>query len=310
METENPAKIVEIIVSETWQKKYQSVVSGSEQIKGVIQRALENGHGALIGRNGTIELTCFLLYNKEKKIDSERLKTLELNAGVFFSKPTEFPEWFAEYKKAVNSADVLACGWYAPLARPELQNIQTENPGAIKIPLRSLEPYYVEGPSWLNALENQHVAIVSSFTESIQEQVDILDRIWRTKPELFPVQVNWSFVRSFYSPVLGQGKCQWPTEIKSWKDAVDFLEQEVINTGAKICLIGCGGLGMPLASRLKSKGIIAIVMGGAIQILFGIKGRRWENHSVISEFFNSDWMWPKDSEIPNGAKQVEGGCYW
>ena len=67
---------------------------------------------------------------------------------------------------------------------------------------------------------------------------------------------------------------------------------------------------MPLAKRLKDKGVIAIVMGGAIQILFGIKGRRWDSHSIISSFYNDDWVYPSQDEVPNGALEIEGGCYW
>jgi hypothetical protein len=303
-------KNTDLIVSEVWQKGVEYIQQGSENIKTVILQSLENNIGAVIGRNGTIELTSFLLYNHEKNIDKDRLKVLELNAGIFFNKSSEFLDWYNEYKIALDSADVLACGWYGPLARPEIHYIDKENPGVYKIPLRSLEPYYLENLSWTSALENQNVAVVSSFTNSMKEQLDFMDRIWKKRPNLIPKNVNWSFIRSYYSPALAQGKCQWPSHVKSWKDAVDHLEERVLKTGAKICLIGCGGLGMPLAARLKSNGIVAIVMGGAIQILFGIKGRRWENHPIISRFFNDDWIVPTESEIPNGALKVEGGCYW
>lgn len=304
------SKQIDLMVSEGWQKGGGYIEAGSDTIYAVIRRALGEGRGALIGRNGTIELTCFFLYNQEKEIDTNRLKILECNAGVFFDRSTGFLDWHAEYRQALENADILACGWYQPLGRAEIQHLEKHNPGAHKIPLRALEPYYSVSDSWLRAFENQHVAVVSSFTESIKDQIDFLDRIWRSRPLLFPEVVEWSFIRSYYSPVLAQGKCQWPKGITSWKKAVDDLEERVLKTGARICLIGCGGLGMPLANRLKSKGIIAIVLGGAIQILFGIKGKRWENHATISEFFNSDWVYPKSEEIPNGSTLVEGGCYW
>jgi hypothetical protein len=55
---------------------------------------------------------------------------------------------------------------------------------------------------------------------------------------------------------------------------------------------------------------VAIVLGGAIQVLFGIKGRRWKTHEVISKFWNDDWIYPKPEETPQGARDIEGGCYW
>jgi hypothetical protein len=109
---------------------------------------------------------------------------------------------------------------------------------------------------------------------------------------------------------LAKGKCEWPEPIQSWEDAVDYLEDQVMESGAQIALLGCGGLAMPLALRLKKKGVIAIVMGGSIQVLFGIRGRRWEQHPVISKFYNDAWVYPSKEEVPRGADEVEGGCYW
>jgi hypothetical protein len=91
---------------------------------------------------------------------------------------------------------------------------------------------------------------------------------------------------------------------------VDSVVKKVVDTGASICIIGCGGMGMCIGAKLKMLGISAIVLGGATQVLFGIKGRRWKNHDVISAFWNEEWVAPSADEIPGGAASVEGGCYW
>jgi hypothetical protein len=52
------------------------------------------------------------------------------------------------------------------------------------------------------------------------------------------------------------------------------------------------------------------VLGGATQVLFGIKGKRWETHDVISKFWTDAWVWPSLEETPGGAGDIEGGCYW
>ena len=44
-----------------------------------------------------------------------------------------------------------------------------------------------------------------------------------------------------------------------------------------ICLIGAGAYGFPLAAHVKRKGKKAIHLGGALQLLFGVKGKRWED---------------------------------
>jgi hypothetical protein len=88
------------------------------------------------------------------------------------------------------------------------------------------------------------------------------------------------------------------------------MVKEVLKSKASIALIGCGALGMVVGVELKKHGVIAIVLGGATQVLFGIKGGRWANHSVIYQMWNDAWVWPKASETPRGASLIEGGCYW
>jgi hypothetical protein len=297
--------------TEAWQKGDKSIQEGAATIYQKIQQALQTGCGALIGRHGTIELTMMLLYEMNQTVDTYRLPILEKNAGIFPKSNELVLEWIKAYKEATASADVMAAGWYSPLAKAELTFLEKTIPSASLVPLRALEPYYVpDEMCWTRALEGHTVAVVSSFTSSMKEQLTYRDAIWPHKSNMLPESVKWKFVRSYYSPALAKGRCHWPDTIKSWKEAVDHMEKKVLETNAQICLLGCGGLAMPLAARLKQKGVVCIVLGGAIQILFGIKGKRWENHGVISEFFTNEWTYPKECEIPNGFNDIEGGCYW
>jgi hypothetical protein len=170
-----------------------------------------------------------------------------------------------------------------------------------------LEPYYVAAASqWTQCLAGKKVAVVSSFTKTIQSQLK--KEVWSVP--LFPADVEFSFVQTGYSPSLALGKGTWPGGVNSWEDAADYVVKNVVYSGAEVALIGCGGLGMVIGGRLKAKGVSAIVLGGAIQVLFGIKGRRWANHDVISSFWTDQWVWPAEDEVPGGAVLVEGGCYW
>ena len=300
-----------ILSSERWQKEKDYVEYGSQEIYKEIQSALEEGRGSLIGRHGTIELTMLLLYIQLNMVDLQKAHTLETNAGIFPNTRDSVKQWCEEYRAAGRQTDIFAAGWYKPLAISEWKYLQKESPNVKYIPLRSLEPYYVEPEtSWLKALEGQRVTVVSSFAASMSEQLAYMDQIWFKKPSFFPKTTNWSFVRSYYCPIMAKGQCQWPEPVESWMEAIDYLEEEVLKTNPKIVLIGCGGLAMILGARLKQKGIVSIVMGGAIQILFGIKGKRWDTHPIISSFYTSDWLYPNQSEIPGAFKEIEGGCYW
>ena len=48
------------------------------------------------------------------------------------------------------------------------------------------------------------------------------------------------------------------------------------------------------------------------QLLFGIKGYRWENNypTKIATFFNDAWTRALAEETPKNAGTVEKGCYW
>jgi hypothetical protein len=186
------------------------------------------------------------------------------------------------------------------------------NTNAPRIPLRSLEPYYVEPEKrWTTLLEGQKVAIVNAFAETAVSQVTKREEIWPAFPDsLLPKNVEWIPIVTGYAPVLAQGRGEWPSDVASWDVAVMSVVKQVINSGARIALIGCGGLGMVIGSELRKQGIIAIVMGGALQVLFGIKGRRWATHDVIQHFWNDAWVYPSDKETPRGAHLIEGGCYW
>ena len=78
----------------------------------------------------------------------------------------------------------------------------------------------------------------------------------------------------------------------------------------KIALIGCGCYDIPLSTYIKGLGKQSIIIGGGLQILFGIKGSRWDRHNIISKLYNDNWIRPSESEKPNNFKSIEGGCYW
>ena len=53
------------------------------------------------------------------------------------------------------------------------------------------------------------------------------------------------------------------------------MENEIDKHDYEVCLIGCGAYGLPLAAHVKKQGKKAIHIGGALQLLFGIMGKRW-----------------------------------
>jgi len=284
---------------------------GSYDILVAIQKALFSDTGLLVGRFGTIEFdVCW--ESENGYITKDAASVLERNAGVFPSSIDSIQKWVSATKEAFQSADILATGWYAPIVKREQKLLTNWSFTGSQIVLRGLEPYYSYPElRWTKALEGQSVCVVSSFTKSMVSQVEKGEAcIWPDADGSLWPSVKWSWVNTGYAPSMSLGRASWEDDPESWEEAVAYVVGSVMNTGARIVLIGCGGLGMIIASELKRRGKICIVMGGAIQVLFGIKGGRWENHGVISKLWNEEWVYPSPEETPGAAWAVENSCYW
>lgn len=264
----------------------------------------------LIGRNGSIELQILTKYLCNLPITYSEKSILEINAGIY---PQDFLEEFCiEYIDSIRNADVMAEGWYEPLKEVEKDILDMYNKNRKTIFLKNLEPYYVESElRWTQHLDGKRVAIINSFAETCETQTYMSKAIWPEFTEsLIPSNTKWVPIRTFYSPRLADGNAGWPNHIKSWKEATDYIVEQTLQEKCEVAIIGCGGIGMIVGNKLKNKGLKCIVLGGATQILFGIKGARWENHSIISKFFNNAWVYPPISCKPTHGKLIENGCYW
>ena len=284
----------------------EEIEGGAAAIKTALSEAFSLKKGCLIGRNGTIEIQ---VVSGAQGIE----QVLELHAGVFPSTAVSVQQWREEYKKALSTIEEepIVAGWYAPTAPIEKQILSVLCPCAPHIPLRSLEPYYVEPAlRWTSLLKGKRVAVISSFANTCISQTAKAAEIWGPHWESLLPPATWIPIQTGYSPRLAAGRAEWSPPCKTWQVAIDNCVEKVTEAGVDIALIGCGGLGVPMAARLKELGLPCVVLGGAIQVLFGIMGNRWANHSVISRFWNDAWVWPPEEETPRGAGKIEGGCDW
>lgn len=292
----------------------EQIKYGANLIYTCLESALAEKKGCLIGRNGSTELTT-LFYNDSFRVcDAQMALNLERFSGVFPATAESLSQWIQEYKRSLQSIqkEPIVAGWFQGLGSYEEKLLTNTSSKAPRIPLRSLEPYYVSPEKrWTNLLAGKRVAVVSSFSKTILSQIGKGKQIWGEDFEsLLPSSTTWLPIQTGFPPALANGTLEWPSQCLTWQKVLDWLENQVLETHADVCLIGCGGLGMILGSRLKRRGIPCVVLGGAIQVLFGIKGQRWKNHNIIGNFWNDAWMWPSEEETPGGSKKIEGGCYW
>lgn len=175
-----------------------------------------------------------------------------------------------------------------------------------KIRLAYLEPFLNNNP-WSRALEGKHVLVVHPFAEEITRQYhEHREQLFEDK-RVLPEFASLRVVKAVQS--LG-GEARG---FKDWFDALDWMKNQMDGTPYDVALIGCGAYGFPLAAHAKRTGHKAVHIGGGLQLLFGIKGKRWENpskKSEISKFFNEYWIRPDAINTPTIAHIIENGCYW
>lgn len=167
--------------------------------------------------------------------------------------------------------------------------------------LRAVEPYYHNNP-WSKALEGKKVLVIHPFEKTIRSQYSKRKLLFTNKDILPEFELK---TLKAVQTIAGQ-KCEFAT----WFEALDYMSKTALDMDFDIAIIGCGAYGFPLAAMLKQAGKQAVHMGGATQILFGIAGKKWDAHPIISTYYNRHWVRPLPQETPINSGFVENGCYW
>lgn len=80
-----------------------------------------------------------------------------------------------------------------------------------------------------------------------------------------------------------------------------------------VAITSAGAYGAPIAGYAKQLGRVGIHYGGALQLLFGIAGKRWREepyHFLSSTRVFKNWVEPTQAEKPPTPEILEGGAYW
>lgn len=250
-------------------------------------------------RYGSAELSLIMdliIYGKYKE---STLKIACLNAG-FFPPTTEAGKQFAEIMlDAASDIDIAALfysfGEEFMLGEYSHNAVLTNN--------RSFEPWYTPSNPWSKALADKKVLIISPLAETIKEQYKNREYLFPDSDILPVFELN---TLKAVQTIAGQKDERFET----WFSALDYMEEKASKIDYDIAIVGCGAYGFPLSARLKRHGKQAIHLGGATQLLFGIKGKRWDDHPTISKLYNEYWVRPSEADKPKNASLVENGCYW
>lgn len=274
-----------------------------EQAHSYIKERVLSGEPFAACRYGSGELLSLWHHDSIFPLSSatqERLIDQICVLSGFFPHDFQKLEPFAELmKKASAQVDVFGV-WYYLMEDYAIETYG--NPKMITRP-RALEPWYVEHP-WSAALSGKKVLVIHPFKDTILSQYEKREKLFEN-PEIFPELADLRVVKAVQTIAGNRDE-----RFGDWFEALDWMYTEAMKADFDVAIIGCGAYGFPLAAKLKEAGKQAIHMGGATQLLFGIKGGRWDTHPVISKLYNEHWVRPAASETPNSIQRVEGGCYW
>lgn len=184
--------------------------------------------------------------------------------------------------------------------------LSSNEPKTEMVEFEHLNPLMGEGKNWLAGLQGKKVLVVHPFVRSIESQYKKRQLLF-PEPDFLP-----EFELITYKAV--QSQAYEKTEFKDWFEALDSMKQGIDKLDFDLAILGCGAYGLPLAAHIKRSGKTAFHLGGATQLIFGIRGNRWETEEKYKKglkvFPNQYWVRPSSEETPKRADLVEDACYW
>lgn len=316
-------KIYDIFIKKKYDIK-SNYEYNADQASEIIFNKLNDDNPSMIARFGANELATCVNYlgvkNPQRNIigyikgatlpwwwNRNHIQDNMYNGAGFFPPTLEKIEQFCELMlQDIPQVDILG-SWLAQ----EKYFISEEITPLVRIIF--LEPFWSKNP-WTRILEGKKVLVIHPFATLIEKQYTNNRVNLFSNPDILP-DFELSTIQAVQS-IAGED-CGF----NDWFEALEFMKNKINETDYDFCLIGAGAYGFPLAAHVKRSGKKAIHMGGALQLLFGIIGKRWEdpNYGVkewgipkgfYSILVNQYWVRPSSNDKPKNAKKVEDACYW
>jgi hypothetical protein len=276
-----------------------------------IKSIIESNSTFFIGRIAGVELkVAYKVLNGLPLNPADELSELENNAGIRATTKESLTNYVnrlvASYKSCTAIASWPQDGKVFSLTGQGQTLISDLTPAIPKISALALEPYYFnETISWMSALHNKRVLIIHPFAKTLQKQVPNFDK-------LFPGRVwfkdcEFQFIQPPLTLAGNHADRDWEAHYTTFISSPAFRELKDFD----IALVAAGGYGMLIADHIYTvlnKSVMYI--GGALQIFFGVIGKRWFNNREILNLTNDDWIRPTKEDKPPNFTKVERGCYW
>jgi hypothetical protein len=295
-------------------------------VNGMIANAIRKSIPFSIGKIGNIEAETIVQNHqgavqerqsfgtKQTKYNDRIVKQIHVNAGVFPNDEQGIEAFSRLYQHATSACDILCVSyrWLIPEWGEHISMCRGSKTNQRSCRIGATEPFFSITP-YTRELANKKVVVVSPFINSIQKQIKNRKSVWGDRADDFiPETTKWRFVRAPLSAGIVK-----PID-DDWESMIQRLVRECFphdreDEWPDVLLAGCGPGGLCLCQEAKERGRVGISLGGSLQILFGVRGKRWDhktNFQRFQKFFNDSWVRPSGEERPPESVLVENGCYW
>ena len=274
-------------------------IPSDEEANGVIAQLIREGKPFSLLRPGNAEYSLVsqwdehILFGTKRYRKQKMFDCIDRNDGLA-------QKWAETFEQDLKDADVIAC--FGKCDYMEHYLIEAYAKPKRIIMLGQIEVMQLENP-WLSELKGKKVLVISPFVETMEKQYEKRSQIWGGR-EILP-EMDIRFLKSVWYM-----SAEDNSGFADWFEALEYLYEEAGKIDFDIALIGCGPFSTFLAARFKRNGKQAIQYGGALQMLFGVRGARWDNMEKYSRYFNEHWVRAPIKEAPAAYSKLDDRCYW
>ena len=288
----------------------------SEEANEILKNIILKNEPFMCARFGSTESRAILNFQLKKKQITDfhaSLKHIKGKMNIYWKEHPKFLNNLIElsgfFPKDENLLENFVNLYTSDIKNLDLLGVWNEYEEFLQVPedtklckIRELEPWFYNEP-WTAALEGKKVLVIHPFEETIKKQYQKKEKLYENENILPNFELK---TIKAVQTIAGE-----KSEFKDWFEALESMKNQMNNIDYDVAIIGCGAYGFPLASHAKKMGKIGIHLGGVTQLLFGIKGKRWEEWKHYTELRkNEGESWVYANEIPKDYKKIENGCYW
>ena len=261
-------------------------------------RMLESGIPFSVGRMGMVELNW--LIEEEQKDDLGKVLFSRKYDDDWSSVEKNRRQFVEITRDAYKDIDILA-NWYNCSLEEDILIRKYTKKSLISTDTMIINSFMQNKP-WTKYLQGKKVLVISPFVDEIKQQYMVREKLF-DNPNILPEFELKIYKGIWIQDYIEKYRC-------AYRDVYNKYLEDIFQIDFDVALISCSAPSFALASEIKKKGRTGIQMGGALQILFGIKGKRWDEMNEINCLYNEHWIRPGNNNRPRNAEVLDGCCYW